>query len=131
MDRDEPNATHEDNPACTTATETYDKVNPPHYDGDSCMRLMAAVTARMTGKEAVCIATAIKYMYRAGRKPSETGADDCKKAEWYLGWLQRQWEHDGEADLMEHEGRAIKALKDIMAYAAPEAWVSKMWGLAS
>lgn len=106
-----------------------DKINPPHYDGDTCMRLIAEITSRMTGKEVFCIGAAIKYIYRARKKPGEPGADDCRKAVWYLDWLERQWEERKEAEQMEHEGWVVKQLRDIMNYAAPESWTEKLWCL--
>lgn len=106
-----------------------DKINPAHYDGDSCMRLIAQVTARMTGKEAACIGLAIKHIYRAGRKPGEEAVDDYRKATWYLDWLKSQWDANGENDQMEHEGKVIHRIVQIVGYTAPECIVGKLWAL--
>lgn len=130
MDRDEPNdGAMRDDRARAKLESAHDKINPKHYDGDSCMRLIAQVTARMTGKEACCIAFALKHLYRAGRKDQESLGDDCRKAKWYLGWLKASWETNREAEQMEHEGSVVKQLEDIIGYVAPEAMTQCLWGV--
>jgi hypothetical protein len=65
-----------------------DKINPAHYDGDACMHAIAHVTGAMPGATAFCVGQAIKYLWRAGRKASESAEDDARKALWYLDWLE-------------------------------------------
>ena len=64
-----------------------DNVNhPKHYQGKhECIDEMIA----MFGVEAVkgfCKCNAYKYRYRADRK---NGAEDIKKAEWYVDYLMK------------------------------------------
>ena len=68
-----------------------DPVNhPAHYqlqgfpEGFETIDVIAAVTADMTGMEAVCTANALKYLIRWKHK---NGAEDLKKARWYLDRL--------------------------------------------
>lgn len=64
-----------------------DKINhPPHYTQGSveCIDALAAVCADLQGMEAVCTANAIKYLWRWKHKG---GADDLKKARWYIDRL--------------------------------------------
>lgn len=64
-----------------------DNVNhPEHYTagGVECIDALAAATVGLDGIEAVCTANAIKYLWRWKRK---NGAEDIRKAMWYLGRL--------------------------------------------
>lgn len=108
---------------------TPDKINPKHYDGDTCMRLIAHVAARMTGKEAVCVGMAIKHLYLAGRKLGESPQDDYRKAAWYLDWLKTWWDVNDEREAMEYEAGVVKRIEDIMNYTPPEGVVEKLWGV--
>lgn len=61
-----------------------DVVNhPTHYTKGKveCIDALEAATDGLTGIEAVCTANAIKYMWRWKWK---NGAEDIKKAIWYL-----------------------------------------------
>lgn len=61
-----------------------DNVNhPSHYcqGGIECIDAIEAATAGLEGIEAVCTGNAIKYMWRWKHK---NGAEDIKKAIWYL-----------------------------------------------
>lgn len=69
---------------------TMDKINPPHYDGDMCMQLIAVVTNPLRGHMAFCVGQAIKYLWRAGSKTGESFDTDVAKAEWYLDWMLEQ-----------------------------------------
>jgi hypothetical protein len=57
-----------------------DKINPSHYrkhpSGVECIQ----VTEHM----GFCVGNAIKYLWRAGSKPGESGLDDLRKAAWYV-----------------------------------------------
>lgn len=64
-----------------------DAVNhPPHYAGDriECIDAIEVATADMQGMEAVCVANAIKYLWRWKKKG---GVESLKKAVWYINRL--------------------------------------------
>lgn len=64
-----------------------DNVNhPSHYTagGIECIDALAAATVGLTGIEAVDTANAIKYLWRWKGK---NGAEDLKKAKWYIDHL--------------------------------------------
>lgn len=60
--------------------------NPPHYTAGKveCIDALEAATQGLEGIEAVCTANAIKYLWRWKRK---NGAEDLKKARWYIDRL--------------------------------------------
>jgi len=69
-----------------------DNVNhPTHYTagGIECIDALAAATAGLEGIEAVDTANAIKYLWRWKHK---NGAEDLKKAQWYINHLIKQLE---------------------------------------
>lgn len=69
------------------AAPTFDPVSKPaHYNagGVECIDALAAATIELKGIEAVCTANAIKYLWRWKLK---NGAEDLKKARWYLDRL--------------------------------------------
>jgi hypothetical protein len=66
------------------AAKSNNNVNhPPHYTSGSieCIDAIAAATVNLSGIEAVCTANAIKYLWRWKQK---NGAEDLKKAQWYI-----------------------------------------------
>ena len=61
-----------------------DIVNQPaHYTagGIECIDALESATQGLEGQEAFCTANAIKYLWRWKRK---NGAEDLKKARWYI-----------------------------------------------
>ena len=69
-----------------------DKVNhPAHYTqgGIECIDALKAATVDKTGIEAVCVANAIKYLWRY---ESKNGLEDVRKAEWYIKRLVKELE---------------------------------------
>ena len=69
-----------------------DAVNKPaHYNAGKveCIDALEAATTGLTGIEAVCTANAIKYLWRWKLK---NGAEDLKKAKWYLERLIKKVE---------------------------------------
>ena len=60
--------------------------HPGHYTAGKveCIDALEAATVNLTGIEAVCTANAIKYLWRWKLK---NGAEDLKKARWYLDRL--------------------------------------------
>ena len=69
------------------APEPHDAVNhPSHYTqgGIECIDAIKAATTGLEGIEAVCTANVIKYTWRWKGK---NGAEDLRKAEWYLNRL--------------------------------------------
>lgn len=110
------------------------KINPTHYDGDACMRKIAEVTRGMHGAVAFCIGQAIKYMWRAGRKPGEQVRDDQSKALWYLGWMSSNVNlsddaRDGSEEWCNRAQMVRGQLEDIIGFAAPELWHEKVMDL--
>lgn len=64
-----------------------DRVNHPvHYTAGEveCIQALAAATINLKGIEAVCTANVIKYLWRWKQK---NGAEDLKKARWYIDYL--------------------------------------------
>lgn len=71
-----------------------DNVNhPSHYTqgGIECIDAIKAATVGLTGIEAVCAGNAIKYMWRWKFK---NGAEDIRKAIWYLEKLLEEVESE-------------------------------------
>ena len=67
----------------------HDVVNHPnHYTNGKveCIDAIEAATAGLEGIEAVCTANAIKYLWRWKLK---NGAEDLRKADWYIKRLLR------------------------------------------
>lgn len=67
-----------------------DNVNHPnHYTkgGVECIEGIKAATEGLTGMEAFCTGNAIKYLWRWKWK---NGAEDIKKAIWYLQRLLKE-----------------------------------------
>lgn len=63
--------------------------HPPHYTqaGIECIDALAAATSGKSGIEAVCVANAIKYLWRYELK---NGVEDVKKARWYIDRLIKE-----------------------------------------
>ena len=71
-----------------------DNVNhPSHYTqgGIECIDAIKAATIGLTGIEAVCTGNAVKYMWRWKFK---NGAEDIRKAMWYLEKLLEEVESE-------------------------------------
>lgn len=71
-----------------------DAVNhPSHYTAGKieCIDALEAATVGLSGIEAVCTANAIKYLWRWKHK---NGAEDLKKAQWYINRLIERTEKD-------------------------------------
>lgn len=80
----------------TKPAESEDKVNhPSHYTagGVECIDAIEAAVTGLQGLEAVCTANVIKYVWRWKLK---NGAEDLKKARWYLDKLIKQVEGEPE-----------------------------------
>ena len=65
--------------------------HPAHYTqgGIECIEALKAATVGKTGIEAVCVANAIKYLWRFEKK---NGLEDVKKAQWYINRLIQELE---------------------------------------
>lgn len=80
--------------------------HPAHYTqgGIECIEALKAATIGKTGIEAVCVANAIKYLWRFEKK---NGLEDVKKAQFYINRLIQELEekkknnisHDPDADV--------------------------------
>lgn len=66
--------------------ETDNVNHPAHYaKGDvECIDALEAATINLQGRDAVCTANAIKYLWRWKQKG---GVEDLKKARWYINRL--------------------------------------------
>lgn len=66
-----------------------DNVNHPahytHSDGIECIDAIASATEGLTGFEAFCTGTALKYIWRWNWK---NGVEDLDKAAWYIARLR-------------------------------------------
>lgn len=74
----------------------HDVVNhPQHYTQGKveCIDALEAATAGLDGIEAVCTANAIKYLWRWKQK---NGAEDLRKAVWYIKRLLHKLESEGK-----------------------------------
>jgi hypothetical protein len=60
-----------------------DKINPQHYqrDGMECIDAIKAAVQNLSGAEAYCTGSAIKYLWRWKEKG---GKDDLNKAIWFI-----------------------------------------------
>jgi hypothetical protein len=75
-----------------TLETIYDNVeHPTHYTqgGIECIDALKAATVGKTGIEAVCVANAIKYLWRYEKK---NGIEDVKKSKWYIERLLKEME---------------------------------------
>lgn len=98
---------------------TSNKINPPHYDGDACMRKIAEITSAMPGAVAFCVGQAIKYLWRTNRKAGEDADTDAAKALWYLDWIKhRQQQQHRDYIVCDREDRIIASLR-MIAHADP------------
>lgn len=71
---------------------THDAVNhPSHYcrDGIECIDVIKATTKGMNAFDAFCQGNAMKYLFRWQYK---NGAQDLKKARWYIDKLIEIWD---------------------------------------
>ena len=60
-----------------------DNINPSHYqrDGMECIDAIKAAVQNLSGADAYCTGSAIKYLWRWKEKG---GKDDLKKAMWFV-----------------------------------------------
>ena len=60
-----------------------DPINPNHYqrDGMECIDAIKAAVQNLSGAEAYCTGSAIKYLWRWKEKG---GKDDLNKAIWFI-----------------------------------------------
>lgn len=82
--------------------------HPSHYcqGGIECIDAIKAATVGKTGIEAVCVANAIKYLWRYENK---NGLEDCKKAAWFVNRLIQELEarnmnQENEYDIEDYHG---------------------------
>lgn len=61
-----------------TTDTPQSKINPPHYQGDSVMKVIEQF------KLDFCKGSAVKYILRAGNKEGEDEKTDLEKARWYI-----------------------------------------------
>jgi len=58
--------------------QVHDPVTPAHYKGDYVMRIIEDFNLDFLK------GTVVKYLLRAGNKPTDAEVQDLKKARWYL-----------------------------------------------
>jgi hypothetical protein len=81
----------------TTVQPKPDMINhPPHYVGQKfeCIEVIEDVTRELTGIEAVCTASVVKYIWRWKKK--EDPIKDLKKTRWYLDRLIKKLEDESK-----------------------------------
>lgn len=81
--------------AKSNSAAKIDNVNrPKHYTRGKveCIDAIEAATEELTGFEGLCTGNAIKYLWRWKKK---NGAEDLKKAKWYIDRLLKKLEGDG------------------------------------
>ena len=62
-------------------SKTYEKVNhPDHYQSENIEAIDVIEAFNLN----FSLGSAVKYILRAGKKPSETATEDLRKAVWYL-----------------------------------------------
>ena len=77
-----------------------DKINPSHYqrDGMECIDAIKAAVQNLSGAEAYCTGSSIKYLWRWKEKG---GKDDLNKAIWFIRDMIAEIEDEElQADLM-------------------------------
>jgi hypothetical protein len=84
----------EDHDRAATIRQKHD--HPSHYGGkDNVYETIKVIAAWFPeGVVAFCLANAIKYLSRAGKKSGESVLDDLKKARWYIDWTIQNLEKD-------------------------------------
>lgn len=73
-------------------TENGNEIDHPNYytQGEvECIDAIKAAVKGLNGIEAVCVANAIKYLWRWKQK---NGRKDIEKAKWYIDRLLRETE---------------------------------------
>jgi hypothetical protein len=63
----------------------YDTINPPHYRAANGMESIDVIEAFVPDKPHRW--AALKYVFRAGKKPGQDEVQDLRKAVW---WLERE-----------------------------------------
>lgn len=79
---------------CKEFKPAHDAVNhPSHYTagGIECIEALKAATTGLNGIKAVCVANAIKYLWRHAHK---NGIEDLKKSIWYTQRLIEEYENE-------------------------------------
>lgn len=66
-------------PTSPKVTESVD--HPSHYGGDTTYEAIKVIEAWGLG---FCLGNTVKYISLAGKKRIDSGAEDLKKARWYL-----------------------------------------------
>lgn len=85
-----------------------DNVNPSHYDGDACMRAIAA----SMDPYPFCIGNTVKYLWRLGRK-HERFEEELGKAQWYVDWLL-EYADTSSYQLTSRQHSVIRALRAVI-----------------
>jgi len=80
---------------------TEEKVNhPQHYGGDVVYEAIKVIEAWGLN---FALGSAVKYICRNGRKPTEAAVSDLRKAAWYC---------NREADRLEALAKAAESMRD-------------------
>ena len=63
------------------ARDNFDKINPSHYKTPSGLEAIDVIEKFELPYH---VATAVRYLLRAGKKVNESESDDLQKARWYI-----------------------------------------------
>ena len=83
------------NPENEEVSNSNNVDHPNHYNhgGVECIEAIKAATSSLTGIESFCTGNAIKYLFRWKLK---NGAEDIRKAKWYIDYLLNYLEGDNK-----------------------------------
>lgn len=87
---------------------SYDKINPPHYQGFSNGAQVIDITENLSFNAG----NAVKYLARAGRKSDAETLTDLRKAKWYV---EREIERVGRGQVVDEDGKPAGPLAAAVA----------------
>ena len=84
-----------------------DPINPNHYqrDGMECIDAIKAAVQNLSGAEAYCTGSAIKYLWRWKEKG---GKDDLNKAIWFVKDMIAEIEDQELQDELHDKSRGVR-----------------------
>lgn len=84
-----------------------DPINPNHYqrDGMECIDAIKAAVQNLSGAEAYCTGSAIKYLWRWKEKG---GKDDLNKAIWFIKDMIAEIEDQELQDELHDKSRGVR-----------------------
>lgn len=87
-----------------------DNINPSHYqrDGMECIDAIKAAVQNLSGAEAYCTGSAIKYLWRWKEKG---GKDDLNKAIWFINDMIAEIEDEELQEELRAEANMLEIAK--------------------